>query len=352
MGLKLAIDIGTTNIEYELFGDISKVMCVKNQTSSYGLDVMTRIDKANCGLLNEISSAMRNQLRNDIHNLTDSCSLSDICISANTTMVHLLMGYSCENLGVYPFTPVHTEAITTSAKQLEISDSDIPVYITNGLSAFVGGDIVSGLSTLPATNDTYLFLDLGTNAEMVLYKNDIYYVTSAAAGPAFETHSKGMASKVIDGMSNMLNMGIIDDSGLLCDDYFDNGYTYSSLSFVRQEETDILFTQKKIRDLQMAKSAVKTGIELLLRESNTAPSELSSVYLAGAFGTNLNVYSACNIGLLPEGFQALNITALGNTSLKGAKLHKSFNTGNKKIREIYLNNLSDFDSLFIENLNF
>jgi len=349
MGLELAIDIGTTNIEYEIFGDISKTFICKNACSKYGLDVMTRIDKANSGLLSDISNTLRTQIKSDIAGYI----YDNIYISANTTMVHLLMGYSCENLGRYPFTPVHTDSITTTASEIGISDSNCAVYITNGLSAFVGGDIVSGLSTLPTESDSYLFLDLGTNAEMVLKYKDTLFITSAAAGPAFETHSKGYASRAIDGLVLMLNMSIIDETGLMTDDYFDIGYTYTSVSFARNEESDILFTQKKVRDLQMAKSAVKTGIELLLREAGVNARDLDCIYLAGAFGSNLNIYNACRIGLLPDAFISLNIKALGNTSLKGAKKHASKEfLDNKKIREIYLNNLSDFDRLFIDNMNF
>lgn len=352
MGLELAIDIGTTNIEYETFGDISKNICIKNSLSSYGLDVMTRIDKANSGLLSEMSKQLRSQIREDLISLIKDSIPENIYISANTTMIHLLMEYSCENLGKYPFTPVHTERICTTASKLEIGNYNSIVNITPGLSAFVGGDIVSGLSTLPNNLDSYLFLDLGTNAEMVLKKNNLLYITSAAAGPAFETHSKGMASQVIDGLSQMLKMQIMDDTGLLDDSYFDNGYTYSSLSFVRKEESDILFTQKKIRDLQMAKSAVRTGIDLLLREANVSADELDTIYLAGAFGTNLNIYNACAIGLLPKEFITINIQTLGNTSLKGSILHNEFEVNDKNIKEIYLNNLSDFDSYFIDNMNF
>ena len=341
----LGIDIGTTNIEFALTdissNDIS-LNVMPNPLSKYGLDVMTRISKANDGKLDEMSTLLRLFLHDKISEIVDVNTLTQIRIAANTTMVHILMNYDCTNLGAFPFSPVHIEKIHSSSKELNICDTDIPVYITPGLSAFVGGDIVSGLSIVDSCcDDHYLFIDLGTNAEMVLVDNNIAYITSAAAGPAFETCSYGHATDAIDGLVNMLDNDIIDETGLLCDEYFDLGYDCNNMHF----------SQKKIRDFQMAKSAIRTGIELLIKESGVSTDTLS-IYIAGTFGANLNVANAIRLKMLPDWFMG-RTKALGNTSLAGTLNTKNENPiFNKKIREIVLANLPDFNDCYIENMNF
>jgi len=366
MSYILGIDIGTTNIEYafaDSFGHIKSNKCVRNPLSRFGLDVMTRITRANEGRLDEMAGLLRTSLKEAISTMLAQSNLTVtdiqcINIAANTTMVHILMNYDCTYLGKYPFSPVHTEAISTDSLILGINpvsstsgislDYPIPVNITRGFSAFVGGDIYSGLKTLPDCDD-YLFIDLGTNAEMVLLLGSTAYITSAAAGPAFETCAVGHATDAIDGLVYMLDHYIVDDTGLLSDEYFDQGYDYQNMHF----------SQKKIRDIQMAKSAIRTGIELLIKESSADTSALK-VYIAGTFGYNLNIPNSIRLGMFPSWFNNCS-TAVGNTALKGTFLSKDdtvFNTCYQnisdkiKIREIVLANIPDFNDLYIEYMNF
>lgn len=355
----IGIDIGTTNIEYILADEKKGPICdllTPNPLSAFGLDVMTRISKANDGRLDEMTSLLRVTIKNDIIKLMDDCfarsglqiSIVDIAginIAANTTMVHILMNYDCSYLGSYPFSPVHIEAIKTDSDSLGFTASvPIPVNITQGFSAFVGGDIYSGLKTLPDCDD-YLFIDLGTNAEMVLCLGNTAYITSAAAGPAFETCSKGHATDAIDGLIYMLKNGIMDETGLLTDEFFDSGYDCLGMHF----------SQKKIRDMQMAKSAVKTGIDLLI---DSAQKDLSidesfvstlKVFIAGTFGYNLDINNCIKLGMFPEWFKD-KATAVGNTSLKGTLVTDT--DPQKNIREIFLANLPEFNDCYIKNMNF
>ena len=348
----LGIDIGTTNIEYALADEHGKIVCndsKKNPLSSYGLDVMTRISRACEGKLDEMCHTLRDALKDNINIIvSDSLiSIADInCINlaANTTMVHILMNYDCENLGKYPFSPVHTESIKSDSIALELTKGiSISVNITQGFSAYVGGDIYSGLKTLPSCDD-YLFIDMGTNAEMVLTIGSDIYITSAAAGPAFETCSKGHASDAIDGLADMLSLNVMDDTGLLADEYFDCGY----------DSHNIHFSQKKIRDFQMAKSAVRTGIDLLINQIDTKLKDTLHIYIAGNFGYNLDIINCIKLGMFPEWF-AKKATVVGNTSLKGTLLDNGeleTHLLDKKIKEIYLANLPDFNDLYISNMNF
>jgi len=350
----IGIDIGTTNIEYG-FSDSSanniEYHIEKNPLYKYGLDVMTRITKANDGLLSEMSSVLRSSLKTQIEAFISKRTdfEYEIRIAANTTMIHILMNYDCNTLAVFPFEPVHTEEINTSSNALDLCEANIPVTITPGLSAFVGGDIVSGLSILPK-DENYLFIDLGTNAEMVLIHNGNAYLASAAAGPAFETCSYGHATDAIDGLTFMLKTGIIDETGLLCNEYFDKGYNYKEMNF----------SQRKIRDLQMAKSAIRTGIDFLADEikGSTGQSVMDiinsdfKIYIAGTFGAHLNIMNAIYLKMFPEWF-TFRCKLLGNTSLTGTlSPDKEYTIYNKKLHHIQLANHPDFNEKYISNMNF
>lgn len=350
----IGIDIGTTNIEYALADSSAKIIdrhIERNPLSKYGLDVMTRITRANAGLLSEMSSVLRDSLKSQIKEYITNTKASEcvIKIAANTTMVHILMGYDCTPLASYPFEPVHIEQITTTADNIDLCEANIPVIITPGLSAFIGGDIVSGLSVLPQNNN-FLFIDLGTNAELVLVHGNDAYLASAAAGPAFETCSYGHATDAIDGLTFMLQTGIIDESGLLCDECFENGYDYKGMHF----------TQRKIRDLQMAKSAIRTGIDFLLTEATASTGKSISdnidsdfkIYIAGTFGAHLNIINAIYLKMFPEWFTC-RCSLLGNTSLSGTlTAPKDYNIQKNNLHHIQLANLPDFNAKYIANMNF
>lgn len=354
MAYIIGIDIGTTNIEYALINQAEEKLyghIERNPLFKYGQDVMTRITKANNGLLEEMSITLRHSLNEQIEHIIADNPNKDymIRIAANTTMVHILMGYDCTNLAGFPFEPVHIEEIETTSDVLDLCTESIPVTITPGLSAFVGGDIVSGLSTLPP-KDNFLFIDLGTNAEMVLVQGNNAYLTSAAAGPAFETCSFGHATDALDGLAYMLQKGIIDENGLLCDECFDNGYDYREMHF----------TQHKIRDLQMAKSAIRTGIDYLFSEyetqtgisvSNIINSDFK-IYIAGTFGAHLNIVNAIYIKMFPDWFSC-RCKLLGNTSLSGTlSTNRIYDIYNKNLRHIQLANMPDFNERYIDNINF
>lgn len=354
MKYRIAIDIGTTNIEYALCDEAHNIIHTQIQTNvnqKYGLDVMTRITKANEGNLSSMTSDLRASLTEICSSYISDYDIKDIVIAGNTTMIHILMGYDCSTLGVYPFVPYNKNSISCNASDIGIThivDSaniglhniNIPVYIFPCISAFIGGDIVSGLTCIPHSQGT-LFIDMGTNAEMVLYSHNATYCLSAAAGPAFETHSRGKASDVVSALSDMLDKGIIDDTGLLSDEYFEKGITVA----------DIHFSQKKIRDLQCAKSAIRTGIELLIKESGLSVGDITNVYIAGNLGINLDAPKAAHIGLIPCALVS-KITLSGNTSLIGACRYFDTNTSDLSMTHIELASLPDFNDLYIQNINF
>ena len=174
----IGIDIGTTTIAMQLTdlenGEIIDTFSTINKQRSYGADVISRIESSNKGKKEELRQCIVKDLTEGIGrwiNPDTALQIEHIVIAGNTTMIHLLMGYSCETLGVYPFTPVNIKTIyTTYDKLLEDSTWNIPIVIFPGISAFVGGDIVAGLLTCNFADDKKLklLIDLGTNGEMAI----------------------------------------------------------------------------------------------------------------------------------------------------------------------------------------
>ncbi len=375
MRYAIAIDIGTTNIEAALVAiDENKTDCgnkaivmstiiQQNVNRRFGRDVMTRITQAGRGNLHVMSTELRSQLSDMIKELAGEVDISKIVIACNTTMTHILLEEDCHNLGVYPFKPVHIERTDIMSTDIDILDgrAPVPVTILPGFSAYVGGDILSGVLSLDLFNKSgrTLLIDLGTNGEMVYHDadSDMTLVTSTAAGPAFELAGRAKATEIIEGIASLRRMGIVDDTGLLADEYFEYGYKYKEVNI----------TQSLIRDVQTAKAAIRAGIEILLskvsqcayfgrghakemEDSNVAL--IDTVYISGAFGDNLNAEDAIAIGMIPTSFRG-RITPCGNTSLSGAI---RYCTGMDELYipefdEIYLSTEQDFNDLYIEYMN-
>ena len=382
----VCIDIGTTTVAFELVTDKGTLKTYRtiNPQRRFGLDVLSRIESANRGRLDELSAVMRYTIISGYKKVTEEFGdTKKVIIAGNTTMVHLLMGYSCGTLGEYPFKSKHLGTLKTTLDKVTKSKvSPIETVIYGGISAFVGGDIVSGLymSDFDKSDKVNMFIDLGTNGEMALGNKDKMIVTSTAAGPAFEGGRiscgigsvdgavcgvdlkmgtlKTIADKppvglcgtgIIELVSELLDEKIIDKTGLLNDDYFINGYKVAE---------DVVFTQNDIRQVQMAKSAVRAGIDVLAKSWGTELSQIDTVYLAGGFGYGLSIEKACNIGILPREFLG-KTKVIGNSSLGGCVKYAERQDGDERIgrikeisSEISLGNSEDFEKLYIEYMNF
>lgn len=397
--MKLAIDIGTTTIVMTLVSphtDISIKETLLNEQRVFGADVISRIQASNEGSGPMLRSLVQKSLISGMERLLKKCAVQpsdvlEIIISANTVMVHLLMGYSCTGLGVYPFKPVTLDKITLPAKEVfSCSLFTCPVTILPGISAYIGGDIVSGLfeTGFYEQEELSFFLDLGTNGEMALGQKNQLLVTSAAAGPAFEGGSikYGMAaikgaiysvtltgekakfktiqygqpagicgSGILELTHELLKNKIIDKTGLLKEPYFTDGYPLTQY----KDRENITFYQQDIRQLQMAKSAIRTGIVLLCREYGCKEEDIKKVYLAGSFGQSASQEAAISIGLIPSCFEN-KIEILGNSSLAGAvKYGKSGSNENERLNQIinnaqvlYLAGTHAFEKEYINYMNF
>lgn len=383
----IAIDIGTTTIALALVGMESgatiETVTLQNHQSAYGADVISRIQAANNGKLTELQNVVYADLKNGIATLLQKASVGEssvekIVIAANTTMVHLLLGYSCETLGMAPFTPVNLGPVF-----------DDKAWIFPSISTFVGGDIVSGLLAcgVDGLERPALFLDLGTNGEIALGNKKGITVASTAAGPAFEggnlscgvgsiegavcgvvldggkvknltTISNGTpcgicGTGVVELVAELLREELLDETGLLEEEYFEEGF-----SIAEGTHGSVKLTQKDIREVQLAKAAIRAGIETLMAECDVTPEQLQTVYVAGGFGYKLNLEKAIQIGLLPESF-AGKMVAVGNSSLAGAVLCLQQEKNKERAiklrddaKELSLSDNRIFQELYIESMMF
>lgn len=306
-------DIGTTTIALQLYGRDGSVttdyVCVNPQVR-FGADVLSRIQAAQ---EKDAAEDMCSEVRGKIAEAL-SCFESHLepeesmymVLAGNTTMIYLLMGYDPAELGRAPFTVSHGETLETEI-------CGVPCTIFPPMSAFVGGDITAGMYAcgMQERPEVTLLIDLGTNGEMVLGGQDRRIACATAAGPAFEGGvNRGIwGADMIHLLALLKREGIMDETGLLADPYFEEGVTVG----------DVRVTQEAVRAVQLAKGAIGAGIRILMREYGLPESGegIGRVILAGGFGYYLDPGDAAAIGLLPEALAAKTIAG-GNTALAGA----------------------------------
>ena len=398
----ICIDIGTTTlaallVNLETEADCQTAVSVNHQRA-YGSDVLSRISASNSGKKWEIQRCIRQDLQKLIRELLQKEKITEqqiqrIVIAGNTTMCHLLCGFSCETLGVAPFEPVDISWMEGSAADfLGMKELDTKVVILPGISAFVGADIMAGIAkmNMHRSEGYHLLLDIGTNGEMVLGNCRHMYVTSTSAGPAFEggNISCGMASipgvishvfmeetgkagfqmigetdgenkkqqaigicgtGMIDLVYELRKHQMIDEHGTYSDLYFDTGYELAE---------KVKFTQNDIRELQMAKAAIRAGVDILVKKAGIVFDEVDDCYLAGGFGTKIDITKAVGIGLIPKELEVKTIP-VGNTVLAGTKevlLDRISKEELEKIQTmaevINLAEENDFEELYLSYMDF
>ncbi len=400
----IAIDIGTTTLAVSLVdcadGDVRRTVTSVNHQRAYGADVISRMQAANDGKLGELSHSIRKDLSEDMLRMLDEArvtfsQINRIVVAGNTTMGHLLMGFSCETLGVYPFDPVDISMIRTDFNTLfggEMPDEvkeNIPVTLIPGISTYVGADIVAGLLScnFDCSDQVNVLIDLGTNGEMAIGNKDRIYVTSTAAGPAFEggniscgmgsvqgaichveldgsdVHCETIGEKaplglcgtgVIETVYELLKEELIDETGMLDEDYFDDGFPLATTP----EGHEISFTQKDVREIQLAKSAVRAGLETLILRYGIDRKEIGQIFLAGGFGYRMDLKKAAQIGLLPMDLLERTV-AVGNSSLGGCMDFLTDENAKARIEkiievseEIPLASDKDFNNFYTEYMFF
>lgn len=367
-----AIDIGTTIINTCLVDiDSKKILSersVLNRQSLYGRDVINRILTVTRDF--KYLKILKDLVTDSIHDIliemleevkATPSEINIISVSGNTTMISILLEYDIKELGVYPFSHRLRESCLCNTSQIfgETFPTSCDVFLSGCASAFIGGDILSGLVYLnnhkkvfSDFSSTCLFIDLGTNGELVLKKGNTYIATSASCGPAFEaslTKQNVYTSTIIDTIALGIKTRNISITGVLKDEYLANGITVMGVNL----------TQDIIHEVILAKAAIYTAIEYLIKKANITIDMLDKVYIAGGVGLHLDINNAIFIGLLPKGI--LNKTEIvGNSSLLGGidivcnrdNINKINYFTDDIIKVLQLANEEDYEDKLLNNMTF
>jgi len=352
----LAIDIGTTTMAFYFVnlgtGVLAETRTMLNPQSKYGSDVISRINHCavNPGGLKHLQDEIVGAINTQVAHFAGFEGISGndlvkLAITGNPTMLHFLLGVDPVPMAFAPFTPGFISRQVRNGQNLGLfCNPEAEVDILPSVSAYVGADIVAGLASLDAGNSdrNYLFVDIGTNGEMALVTPGKIFCCATAAGPAFEGANISCGTGAVDGAISafaggivqtvgngkpcgicgsglidivawLVESGIVDPEGYMADDYLLFGAGDSATG------TPIVITPADIREVQLAKSAVASGIKILLSVAELSFSDLDCLYLAGGFGNYIGQESAVKIGLLPAEM-AGKIIPVGNTSGAGALL--------------------------------
>ncbi len=407
----VAVDIGTTTIASSLVnlktGEVAARSSVLNPLVYYGHDVMSRIRYSTSG--KNGLSRMHRELISAINLLIDVLSKDSgipvdqvylLLAAGNTTMQHIFLNKEIAGIGEYPYTAQILDRYTTTADELGIDIcKSAQVSVFPSISAYVGGDIVSGLVAvnIQKEDSPALFIDIGTNGEMALITGNGIIATSCAAGPCFEgmTISSGMragigaiesvslrdgvmlevigegtprgicGSGLLDLVSEMIRTGVVNSRGRLqgpdntelSDLYRERLFQKDGKRHFRLSE-EVTVSQEDIRQVQLARAAIRTGVEFLLSEGGIRYEDVKTVIIAGGFGYHISRESLVTVGLIPV-FPNAKLSFVGNSSLEGGKmglLDKDVldrSTGLARgAKVIELANVDGFEKRFVREMNF
>ncbi|NLM06331.1 MAG: DUF4445 domain-containing protein [Tissierellia bacterium] len=409
----LAVDIGTTTIVMSLVdlltGRVLESVSDINGQKDFGFDVLTRITYLieNENGIEELQDVLVCQLNGMIDELLDKTKINrkliyDVVISANSTMMHTLLGLDSSFIGISPYAPIFTESFTIEARNIGIRLDNARLYGIPAVSSFIGADIVSGIyvSSMAESDGNILFIDIGTNGEIVLLANGEFLSCSCAAGPALEgmnisigmraaegaienirigeekvlteviggREGKGICgSGILSAMNELVRTGIVERGGAFVKvadieegDFRLNhiGLDGKKRNFIVQKEPRLLLTQSDIRQIQLAKGAILSGFYALLNKAHLSMGELDKIIIAGQFGSHLSTESLVGSGILPLEVED-KIEYVGNSSLSGAmiallskKTRDEMKALRKKVNYLELSATDDYERLFARCLRF
>jgi uncharacterized 2Fe-2S/4Fe-4S cluster protein (DUF4445 family) len=417
----IAYDLGTTTVVATLLdlatGTPVAVHSVLNKQQPFGGDVISRIsatmmDDSALTRLREAAHATLGELTAAVctEGGVDPAHVYEIALAGNATMTALALGVDPEPLGVAPFVMSFATPPVVLATDLGVSvHPGARAALFPALGAYVGGDIVAGMLATGMDRDKRLrlFIDVGTNCEIVLGDGEHILATAAPAGPAFEGGSIrcGMraaegaievvklgaevelqvigdvepvglcGSGLVDAVSELVRAGLLDASGrFVTDEAAEQIAPELAARFTRIGEerifvlhrpagsTDpaqtVYLSQRDVRELQFAKAAIATGWSLLVEEFGVQPGDIQQVLLAGSFGSYLSPASAVRIGLVPK-LPVLRIVSAGNVAGEGAKMtllsqreRAGATTLLEEVRYVELSDRSDFNDKFVDQLAF
>jgi len=418
----IAFDLGTTTVVATLLdlttGTPLAVASMLSKQQPFGADVITRIssimmDPAAMDRLTGLAHETLRELTAEIcvQAGVDPADVLEVAIAGNATMTHIALGIDPEPLGVAPFimSTRHFPEVLAHEVGLAVHPRARAVVFPS-FGAYVGGDITAGLlaSGMDRDSRTRLFIDIGTNCEIVLGNSEWLLATAAPAGPAFEgaaircgmraadgaievvtMTTDGLDLKVIgdaapaglcgsglvDAVAGLVGLGLLDPSGRLVSEERaaeiapglaprltrlgqERVFVLHWLGEPGDVEHAIYLSQRDVRELQFAKAAIATGWNILLEEAGLQPSDIRKVLLAGSFGSYLSPANAIRLGLVPD-LPVLRVVSAGNVAGEGAKmalLSMRERAGAlallEEVRYVELSDRADFNDRFVEQLAF
>ncbi|MCT8977696.1 ASKHA domain-containing protein [Clostridium sp. CX1] len=371
----VAVDIGTTTVVTSLIdmntGKELATASMINAQKNFGLDVLTRItyevehpedskEKLQYAIVSSI-----NEMIGDICNKSkvDRRNIYEISIAANCTMMHFLLGIDATSIGKSPYAPIFVKSKNILAKDIGLEAAPgARLYCLPSVSAYIGADIVAGayVCQLHKAKENVLFIDIGTNGEIVLSNHGKLLSCSCAAGPALEgmNISSGMraaegaiedvkitesgievkvigeqepigvcGSGILAVVKELIGVGLVKKDGAFIkkEKLEESDYRYNMLQLdgkkrefvLSSNPKKLLITQSDVRQVQLAKGAILSGFYALLKKANINMSELDKVVIAGQFGAHLPADSLVGIGILPEEVRD-KLVYVGNSSKTGA----------------------------------
>jgi uncharacterized 2Fe-2S/4Fe-4S cluster protein (DUF4445 family) len=373
-GYGVAIDIGTTTVVSALIdlvsGEEIANTAMINAQKHFGLDVLTRITYE-CehpeGGIQELQTAMVDSINQMLSELCqasgkDRKEIREIDVAANCTMMHMLLGIDARSIGKSPYRPAFVEAQRLLASEIGIQAAeDTKLYCLPHVSSYIGADIVAGtyVCELQKTSKNILFIDIGTNGEIVLAANGKLLSCSCAAGPALEGMNIRSGMRAAEGavedvqitedgirlqtignqkpvgicgsgilavVKELLRTGIVKKTGVFIkkDRLSESDYRNPMIrmdgkkrELLLCEEPELIVTQGDVRQVQLAKGAILSGFCALLNRAGIRMEELDQVMIAGQFGAHLPAESLIGIGLLPKEVED-KLVYVGNSSKTGA----------------------------------
>jgi uncharacterized 2Fe-2S/4Fe-4S cluster protein (DUF4445 family) len=417
----LAIDIGTTSVvttlmELESGEQLASVSSL-NPQAVFGGDLMSRIAFAqfDAGNLRKLQTRIIGLLNQHIEQITSDAGvlakwIYKIVIVGNTCMHHLLLGIDPSHVGLAPYAPVMRHSLVLPAHALFLKvNPDARVCLLPIVAGFVGADAVAvALATrISETPETRIAVDIGTNGEVLLGSRDHLWACSAPAGPALEgaqirhgmraalgsidrvlfeggdlrLHTIGDApaqgicgSGIIDVIAALLDAGVIDWTGLIDVEAGDRLPAPLRDRVVRRGEDrlvilarpgeagasqEIALTQEDVRQVQLCKGAIASGVAMLQRVADVSDAQVSELMLAGGFGNYLSIPSALRIGIIPATLPSDKIRYVGNAAALGAQLalvseveRRRAEVIARSIEHVSLAAHPDFQDLFVDCMNF
>jgi len=421
----VAFDLGTTTVVATLLdlgtGTPAAVASMLNKQQPFGGDVITRIsatmmDPDALPRLRDLAQRTLAELTRDVlaEAGVDPLEVYEVALAGNATMTALVLGIDPEPLGVAPFVMTTTRMPPVLASELGLDvHPQARAVLFPALGAYVGGDIVAGMLATGMDRDkrTRLFIDVGTNCEIVLSDGDTIVSTAAPAGPAFEGGAircgmraadgavEGMridasldggmslavigdvepqglcGSGLVDAVSELVRAGLLDGSGRFVTDEQAKEvapHVSDRLTAIGQErvfvlhrpepssapEESVYLSQRDVRELQFAKGAIATGWTLLLEQLGLEHGDVQQVLLAGSFGSYLSPAAAVRIGLVPR-IPVLRIVSAGNVAGEGAKMsllsvreRSGAEALLQEVTYVELSDRPDFNDRFVDLLAF